>query len=72
MQALGLTENPARRKLCAHFDPFYTGTVVQLLSVAVHFFGMLHKRVPASDKEKMLSDLLHTYQFNLGAGFVRT
>ena len=51
---------------------FYTGTVIQLLSVPVHFLGMLRKRVPANDQEKMLQDLLHNYRFNLGAGFVRT
>lgn len=51
---------------------FYTGTVIQLLSVAVHFLGMSQKRMPANDQEKMLSDLLHTYKFNLGAGFVRS
>jgi len=51
---------------------FYTGTVVQLISVPVHFSGMLHKRAPADDQGKLLSDLLHTYQFNLGPGFVRT
>ena len=51
---------------------FYTGTVIQLLSVLVHFLGMLRKRVPANDQERMLSDLLHSYKFNLGAGFVRS
>ena len=51
---------------------FYTGTAVQLISVAVHFLGMLQKRVPANDQEKMLQDLLHNYRFNLGAGFERT
>jgi len=51
---------------------FYTGTVVQLVSVAVHFFGMTRKHQPASGQEKMLYDLLHTYRFDLGAGFVRT
>jgi len=51
---------------------FYTGTAVQLISVPVHFLGMLSKRVPANDQERMLQDLLHNYRFNLGAGFVRT
>jgi len=52
---------------------FYTGTITQLLSVAVHFLGMLQKqRVPANDQERMLQDLLHNYRFNLGAGFVRS
>ena len=55
------------------FRPFfYTGTAVQLISVAVHFSGMLQKRVPANDQEKMLQDLLHNYRFNLGAGFARS
>ena len=51
---------------------FYTGTVIQLLSVPVHFLGMLHKGVPANDQEKLLRDLMHNYRFDLGAGFVRT
>lgn len=51
---------------------FYTGTVVQLVSVAVHFFGMSRKHEPASGQEKMLYDLMHTYKFDLGTGFVRT
>lgn len=51
---------------------FYTGTVVQLLSVAVHFFGMSRQHAPAGGQEKMLYDLMHTYRFDLGAGFVRT
>ena len=51
---------------------FYAGSVVQLISVAVHFFGMSLKHEPASGQEKMLSDLMHTYRFKLGAGFVRT
>ena len=51
---------------------FYTGTVVQLVSVAVHFFGMSRKHEPTGGQEKMLYDLMHTYTFDLGAGFVRT
>ena len=51
---------------------FYTGTVVQLVSVAVHFFGMSQKREPGSGQEKILYDLMHNYRFDLGAGFVRT
>ena len=51
---------------------FYTGTVVQLVSVAVHFFGMSRKRVPSGGQEKMLYDLMHNYRFDLGAGFART
>jgi fatty acid desaturase len=51
---------------------FYTGTVVQLISVAVHFFGMSLKHEAASGQEKMLDDLMHSYRFDLGAGFVRT
>ena len=51
---------------------FYTGTVVQLVSVAVHFFGMSLKHEPSSGQEKMLYDLMHNYRFDLGAGFVRT
>ena len=51
---------------------FYTGTVVQLVSVAVHFFGMSRKQEPADGQEKMLDDLMHSYRFDLGAGFVRT
>lgn len=51
---------------------FYTGTVVQLASVVVHFLGMLSNRAPSDDQGKMLDDLMHSYKFNLGAGFVRT
>ena len=51
---------------------FYTGTVVQLISVAVHFFGMSLKHEPAGCQEKMLYDLMHNYRIDLGAGFVRT
>ena len=51
---------------------FYTGTVVQLVSVAVHFLGMSLKHEAASNQEKMLDDLMHNYRFDLGAGFVRT
>ena len=51
---------------------FYTGTVVQLISVAVHFFGMSRKHEPAGGQEKKLYDLMHSYMFDLGAGFVRT
>lgn len=51
---------------------FYTGTVVQLVSVAVHFLGMSLKHDPASGQEKMLDDLMRNYRFDLGAGFVRT
>jgi hypothetical protein len=52
---------------------FYTGTVIQLLSVPIHFLGMLRRKpVPANEQEKMLQDLLHNYRFNLGAGFVRS
>ena len=51
---------------------FYTGTVVQLISVAVHFFGMSRKHEPAGGQEKMLYDLMHNYTFDLGTGFVRT
>jgi len=63
-----------QEELVGAFRPlFYTGTAVQLISVPIHFLGMLlHKEVPANNQEKLLSDLLHTYQFNLGAGFVRT
>lgn len=51
---------------------FYTGTVIQLISVAVHFFGMSQKHEPADGQEKALYDLMHNYRFDLGAGFVRT
>ena len=51
---------------------FYTGTVVQLISVAVHFFGMSRRHEPAGGQEKMLYDLMHNYTFDLGAGFART
>lgn len=51
---------------------FYTGTLIELITVPVHLFGMLHKQVPSNDQEKMLYDLLHNYRFDLGAGFVRT
>lgn len=51
---------------------FYTGTVVQLISVAVHFFGMSRKHEPAGGQEKALYDLMHNYRLDLGAGFVRT
>lgn len=51
---------------------FYTGTVVQLISVAVHFLGMSLKHDPASGQEKMLDDLMRNYRFDLGAGFART
>ena len=51
---------------------FYTGTVVQLVSVAVHFFGMSRQHDPAGGQEKMLYDLMHSYRFDLGAGFIRT
>ena len=51
---------------------FYTGTIVQLISVAVHFLGVLSNRAPSDDQGKMLYDLMHSYRFNLGAGFVRT
>ena len=51
---------------------FYTGTVIQLISVAVHFFGMSRKHEPAAGQEKMLYDLMHSYTFDLGTGFVRT
>ena len=51
---------------------FYAGTVVQLISVAVHFFGMSQKHQPGGGQEKMLYDLMHNYRFDLGAGFVRT
>lgn len=51
---------------------FYTGTVVQLISVAVHFFGMSRNHEPAGGQEKALYDLMHNYRFDLGAGFVRT
>ena len=51
---------------------FYTGTVVQLISVAVNFFGMSRQQAPAVFQEKMLYDLMHTYRFDLGAGFVPT
>lgn len=51
---------------------FYFGTVVQLISVAVHFFGMSRKHEPAGGQEKMLYDLMHNYRFDFGAGFVRT
>ena len=51
---------------------FYTGTVVQLISVAVHFFGMSRKHEPAGGQERLLYDLMHSYTFDLGAGFVRT
>lgn len=51
---------------------FYTGTVVQLISVAVHFFGMSLKHEPAGGQEKALYDLMHNYRLDLGAGFVRT
>ena len=57
----------------AAFRPmFYTGTIVQLLTVPVHFLGMSMKGPPANDQEKMLQDLLHNYRFDLGAGFVRS
>lgn len=51
---------------------FYTGTVVQLVSVVVHFIGVLSNRAPADSQGKMLHDLMHSYKIDLGAGFVRT
>ena len=48
---------------------FYTGTVVQLVSEAVHFFGMSRKHEPTGGQEKMLYDLMHTY-FLTGFGLV--
>ena len=51
---------------------FYTGAVVQVISAAVHFFGMTQRHVPSNEQERMLHDLMHSYRFDLGAGFVRT
>lgn len=51
---------------------FYTGTIVQLVSVVVHFIGTLSNRAPSDGQGKMLDDLMHSYKFDLGAGFVRT